>query len=94
MKCLSLDKSSGLIGLTSNFFLLSFLKSTQGFVSPSREENSGNTNSYNYHEAEDIYTYANAWKKNPKLINILYPLTLLNNNYKMLSHVKSFMQID
>lgn len=60
MKCLSLDKSSGLIGLTSNFFLLSFLKSTQGFVSPSREENSGNTNSYNYHEAEDIYTYANS----------------------------------
>lgn len=85
MKCLSLDKSPGLDGLTSYFYrhfweyikdlIFHMLKeiSASHILPPSMKQG--------------IITLIPKPGKNPKLIDNLRPITLLNNYYKILTHI-------
>lgn len=85
MKCLPLDKSPGSDGLTSNFYR-HFWEHIKDLIFHMLKEIS-ELHILPTTMKQGIITLIPKPGKNPKLIDNLRPITLLNNDYKILTHI-------
>ncbi len=85
VNCLSLDKSPGSDGLTSNFYR-HFWKYIKDLVFHMLKEIS-ESHILPTTMKQGIITLIPKPGKNPKLIDNLRPITLLNNDYKIVTHI-------